>query len=66
MSLELSGQLTEKLENTEFVPQNWVIENELRVDQGQHGNSGIAGCGGSGGARLPIPQGDSHARIDGM
>lgn len=31
MSLELSGQLTEKLEGIEFVPQNWVIESKLRA-----------------------------------
>jgi Xaa-Pro aminopeptidase len=31
MSLELHGQLTEKLDGIEFVPQNRVIENELRA-----------------------------------
>lgn len=31
MSLELHGQLKEKLEGIEFVPQNQVIENELRA-----------------------------------
>jgi len=31
MSLELHGQLTEKLEGIDFVPQNSVIENELRA-----------------------------------
>jgi Xaa-Pro aminopeptidase len=31
MSLELHGQLQEKLEGIEFVPQNSVIENELRA-----------------------------------
>lgn len=31
MSVELHGQLTEKLEGIEFVPQSMVIENELRA-----------------------------------